>query len=203
MVFDAAPEFASGQKMQNNITYDKSSTDTETARKIRDFISNNSSVPMLIFLENVNDEKLISGIRAACTEVRLNLGTCFNEEQLATFGKDAGGKSKGVYLFPKKFGRGIDFKLQIDAKVLILMNGEHKLTTADINQLAGRGNRSQAIPSALLIMINSTYEVDAMAIIQRNDDVGEVNQVPDNVKRLYDRWRSLAKDKPDKRASIA
>ena len=83
------------------------------------------------------------------------------------------------------------------------MNGEHKLTTADINQLAGRGNRSQAIPQALLIMINSFYDVDAAAIIQSNDEAGEVHQVPDNVKRLYDRWPTLAKEKPDKRARIA
>ena len=158
---------------------------------------------MLIFLEKVEDEQLITEIKAACAEVRLAVGTCFNEEQLATFGKDAGAKSKGVYLFPKKFGRGIDFKLKIDAKVLILMNGEHKLTTADCNQLAGRGNRSQAIPSALLIMIKPTYDVDALAIVQTNDEAGEINQVPDNVKRLYDRWPSLAKEKPDKRASIA
>ena len=108
---------------------------------------------------------MITEIKAACTEVRLAVATCFNEEQLATFGKDAGAKSKGVYLFPKKFGRGIDFKLKADAKVLILMNGEHKLTTADCNQLAGRGNRSQAIPSALLIMIKSIYDVDALAIV--------------------------------------
>ena len=31
MKFDAAPEFASGQKMQNDIAYDKSATDEETA----------------------------------------------------------------------------------------------------------------------------------------------------------------------------
>ena len=31
MKFDAAPEFASGQKMQNDIVYDKSATDEETA----------------------------------------------------------------------------------------------------------------------------------------------------------------------------
>ena len=31
MEFDAAPEFASGQKMQNDIAYDKSATDEETA----------------------------------------------------------------------------------------------------------------------------------------------------------------------------
>ena len=33
---------------------------------------------------------MITEIKAACTEVRLAVGTCFNEEQLATFGKDAG-----------------------------------------------------------------------------------------------------------------
>ena len=31
MEFDAAPEFASGQKIQNDIAYDKSATDEETA----------------------------------------------------------------------------------------------------------------------------------------------------------------------------
>ena len=52
-------------------------------------------------------------------------------------------------------------------------------------------------------MINSEYDVDAVSIISRNDEAGEVNQVPDNVKRLYDRWPSLAKEKPEKRARIA
>jgi len=56
MKFDAAPEFASGQKMQNDIAYDKSATDEETARKIRQFVSTNLHVPMLIFLEKVEDE---------------------------------------------------------------------------------------------------------------------------------------------------
>jgi len=41
-------------------------------------------------------------------------------------------RSSGVFTFDKEFGRGIDFKLQQDAKVLVLMNGEQKLTTADI-----------------------------------------------------------------------
>ena len=52
-------------------------------------------------------------------------------------------------------------------------------------------------------MINSVYDVDAAAIIQSNDEAGEVHQVPDNVKRLYDRWPTLAKEKPDKCARIA
>ena len=133
MEFDAAPEFASGEKIENDISYDRTFTDAETAEKIRQFVSTNLHKPMLIFLEKVEDEWLITEIKAACTEVRLAVATCFNEEQLATFGKDAGAKSKGVYLFPKTYGRGIDFKLQIDAKVLILMNGEYKLTTADCN----------------------------------------------------------------------
>ena len=83
------------------------------------------------------------------------------------------------------------------------MNGEHKLTTADINQLAGRGNRSQSIPEALLIAINPAYGVDALSIIQKNDEGGEVNQVPENVKRLYDRWHSLAKHSEKRERIIA
>ena len=51
-------------------------------------------------------------------------------------------QSSGVFTFDKGFGRGIDFKLQQDAKVLVLMNGEQKLTTADIGQMAGRGTRA-------------------------------------------------------------
>ena len=69
------------------------------------------------------------------------------------FANEASGATKGAYLFPKKYGRGIDFKMQTEAKVLILMNGHHKLTTADLNQLAGRGTRSQTVPSATLIAI--------------------------------------------------
>jgi hypothetical protein len=97
---------------------------------------------MLIFLENEKDDKLIAKIKAACDQARLSLSLCFDAMDLKTFEKAASAKSSGVYLFPKKYGRGIDFKLQVDAKVLVLMNGAHKLTTADINQLAGRGNRS-------------------------------------------------------------
>jgi hypothetical protein len=48
-----------------------------------------------------------------------------------------GAKSNGVFIFPKVYGRGIDFKFQTDAKVLILMNGDLKLTTADVHQMAG------------------------------------------------------------------
>jgi len=52
-------------------------------------------------------------------------------------------------------------------------------------------------------MINSEYDVDAVDIISRNDNAGEVNQVPDNVKRLYERWPFLAKEKPENRSRIA
>ena len=52
-------------------------------------------------------------------------------------------------------------------------------------------------------MINSEYDVDAVDIISRNENAGEVNQVPDNVKRLYERWPFSAKEKPEKRARIA
>lgn len=43
-------------------------------------------------------------------------------------------------------------KFQKDADVVVMMNGECKLNTADIEQAAGRGNRSQGQPKATVIM---------------------------------------------------
>ena len=92
--------------------------------------------------------------------------------------------------------------MQTEAKVLILMNGDHKLTTADLNQLAGRGTRSQTIPTATLIAIKPLKGANAQSIITKNDEGGAVNHVPDNVKRLYDRWSSLSSKDTKKRTRI-
>jgi hypothetical protein len=84
------------------------------------------------------------------------------------------------------------------------MNGDHKLTTADVHQMAGRGTRSQGIPTATIIMIGAKIKVSVMAVLLSNDDAGAVNTVPGNVRRLYDRWPSLTKEKTDvKRKRIA
>ena len=55
----------------------------------------------------------------------------------------------------------------------------------------------------MLIAINPEYGADALSIIQKNDEGGEVNQVLDNVKLLYDRWSSLAKHSEKRERIIA
>jgi hypothetical protein len=44
---------------------------------------------MLIFLEDVADENLISEIKAVSTKARLAVGTCFDDRALATFANSA------------------------------------------------------------------------------------------------------------------
>ena len=56
--------------------------------------------------------------------------------------REAADKSNGIYLLRQEFGRGIDFKLLEKAYVVVLMNGSLELTEADVDQMAGRGNRS-------------------------------------------------------------
>ena len=79
------------------------------------------------------------------------------------------------------------------------MNGDHKLTTADVHQMAGRGTRSQGIPEATIVMIAAKLKVSVLAVLSSNDDDGAVNTVPGNVRRLYDRWPSIAQGKNDVR----
>ena len=99
-------------------------------------------------------------------------------------------RSSGVFTFDKGFGRGIDFKLQQDAKVLVLMNGEKKLTTADIGQMAGRGTRAQTIPCATLIVTKIRQGLTPQALVTANDEDDEVYEAPKLVSLLYKRWLS-------------
>ena len=75
------------------------------------------------------------------------------------------------------------------------MNGDHKLTTADVHQMAGRGTRSQGIPEATIVMIAAKLKVSVKAVLSSNDDDGAVNTVPGNVRRLL---RPMALHSPRK-----
>ena len=99
-------------------------------------------------------------------------------------------KSSGVFNFYKGLGRGIDFKLKQDAQVLVLMNGEQKLTTADIGQMAGRGTRAQTIPCATLIVTKIRSGVTPKAHVTSNDEDDDIYEVPKLVSLLYNRWAS-------------
>ena len=160
MKFDTAPEFASGLKSHPTvITHDQCDSAASAIQKTRGFIIGNLTLPILIFLEKYDDDALVTPIRNLCSVAGIYFEACSDDDTLRVLSNEVGAKSNGVFIFPKVYGRGIDFKFQTDAKVLILMNGDLKLTTADVHQMAGRGTRSQGIPSATIIMIGAKLKV--------------------------------------------
>ena len=65
-------------------------------------------------------------------------------------------------------GRGIDFKLKVSAKVLILVNGKQRLTMQEAIQIAGRGDRAQGAPTAEVILTKCEKTADPEVLLETN-----------------------------------
>lgn len=100
---------------------------------ISKFVQGYVSEPILIFMEDEEDKTLLQAIREACKSAKLTAKECLVESEIRVLSADATQRKDGVYVFPQKFGRGLDFKLMKDARVLILMKADSKLTEADIH----------------------------------------------------------------------
>lgn len=70
------------------------------------------------------------------------------------------------------------------------MNGECKLDYADINQMAGRGNRSQGVPEATVILTKSKEEASCDTILAANDFALDIDLV-DRLKYFYNDYPRL------------
>ena len=66
MKFKPAPAFVRLVDGEPNIIYDSSIDDADTKRKITEFIIANQSVPVLIFLEAIDDEVCCDAIKGVC-----------------------------------------------------------------------------------------------------------------------------------------
>lgn len=66
MKFKPAPAFVGLVDGEPNIIYDSSIDDADTKRKITEFIIANQSVPVLIFLEAIDDEVCCDAIKGVC-----------------------------------------------------------------------------------------------------------------------------------------
>lgn len=53
-------------------------------------------------------------------------------------------KSEGIVLIPKKFGRGINLRFEIDALVIVLVNKEY-IGFPLVKQMVGRSSRRQGL----------------------------------------------------------
>ena len=65
-------------------------------------------------------------------------------------------------------GRGIDFKLKVSAKVLIIVNGKQRLTMQEAIQIAGRGDRAQGAPTAEVILTKCDKTDDPEVLLDTN-----------------------------------
>lgn len=64
MKFDTAPEFASGLKShQTRITHDQCDSAASAIQKTREYITGNLTLPILIFLENYEDDALMNAVK--------------------------------------------------------------------------------------------------------------------------------------------
>jgi len=71
MKFDPAPAFVGLVDGEPNIIYDSSIDDPETKLKIAEFIIANQSVPVLIFLEVIDDKVSCDAIKEVCASHKL------------------------------------------------------------------------------------------------------------------------------------
>jgi len=81
---------------------------------------------------------------------------CFNidkVEQAIEFRDALVESCNGIMKISTEFCRGYDLKLMKDAYVLVIANGQ-ELTVSKINQMLGRGNRSQGRPEGCLVMFD-------------------------------------------------
>ena len=106
---------------------------------------------MLVFMEELENAH-INMFDTAATNNGVRCKPIKDEMTLEFTIIEAAQCDTGIYLMPTEFGRGVDFKLQKDAFVIVLMNGSLSLKDSDINQMAGRGNRSQGTPQGHVIL---------------------------------------------------
>ena len=124
--------------------------------------------PILIFLEK-KDESLVTQIKKIAEIQKLSVTQFNDEEELLNNTNHVAKVANGVFIVDKAFGRGIDFKFKKEASVLILLNDDITISWEDAVQMAGRGNRSQGNPTALLLLAKATKKTaEIITILKTN-----------------------------------
>ena len=97
--------------------------------------------------------------------VKVEMKLCLSDDQLKTISAEAKKRDNDVYVLLKEYGRGVDFKMQKEAKVLVLVNGKFELALSDVQQMAGRGSRAQSTPSASVLVIKHPDATDGESLM--------------------------------------
>ena len=107
--------------------------------------------------------------------------------------------SNGVFIVDKDFGRGIDFKFMKEASVLILLNDDVSISWEDAVQMAGRGNRSQGNPTALLMLTKpSSKNAEILTILKTNSSKHGIEGSL-LLQQIFDHFTSLKNENMKKR----
>lgn len=85
--------------------------------------------------------------------------------------------------------------------MIILMNGALEFNTADIEQMAGRGNRSQGTSSAHVFLCSSTKGKSIEAILSTNNSK-VVTEAATWLKNLFERYNELPVSEKPKTALV-
>ena len=117
--------------------------------QFKTFLNSRKQVTILVFMEK-NEQKQVPIIEEICEQLRIYVELLLNEDLVKNdIETTATELDKVLFLIDAEIGgRGVDFKLLVNAEVLILLNGDLNFTWSDVAQMAGRGNRSQGTPSA-------------------------------------------------------
>jgi len=103
----------------------------ELKAKLFEQVRNNSNTPFLVFSEDYDFAiKLFDGLKK---ELGVKLHAIPDGDTLERTTIEAVNCQNGVFVMPTLFGRGIDFKLLKEAKVVILMGGSLDLNSSDID----------------------------------------------------------------------
>jgi len=124
-------EFRTGKpvKASHSTSYEPDSTKLKLT--LIEQVRNNSNTPFLVFSEDYDFAiKLFDGLEK---QLGVKLHAIPDGDTLERTNIEAVNCQNGVFVMPTLFGRGIDFKLLKEAKVVILMGGSLDLNSSDID----------------------------------------------------------------------
>ena len=103
---------------------------------------------------------------------------CTSQNQALGLGESALHVSNGIIRMDMALGRGINIKLAKDAHVMIKMDDIASFTMLDMNQLMGRGCRSQGHGEGSIYIPKRIDGISVMKQIAANDAKKSQDDIP-------------------------
>ena len=136
-------EIITEKPVSHNFEYVSAFTPKILEEKIKAIIAKYKDQPILFFFEKHNADNVLF-IKKLCDQnFKLKFTSVMTAEELQFTLVRITMQKNGVFVLLWIYGIRIDFKLQMNAHVVVIANGDLELTMDDVIQASGRGNRSQ------------------------------------------------------------